>query len=49
MGHIPVKFCPKTSFSGGRSSLGVAVCVTESFEGSMPGNRAIAASSDCML
>ena len=48
-GHMPVKFRPKTSCSGGRSSLGVAVSVMDSFEGSMPGNWAIAASSDWTL
>ena len=48
-GSLPVNVRPKTSSSGGPSSLGVVVLVTVRAEGSMLGSLAIASSCDCML
>ena len=43
---LPVKLLPKTSSSEGINGLGVVVFITDSFDGSMPGNLDIASSSD---
>jgi hypothetical protein len=46
---LPVNVLPNTSSSGGTSSFGVMVSVTESFEGSRLGSFLIEASSVCKL
>lgn len=48
-GALPVNVLPKTNSSGGTSSFGVIVAVTESFEGSRPGSFLIEVSSFCKL
>lgn len=44
-----MKVLPNTSSSGGTSFFGVFVWVIDNVSGLMPGNFAMAASSDCML
>lgn len=46
---MPVKFLPKMSCSGGRSSFGVVVWIMDRDSGLIPGSLAISASLDCML
>lgn len=46
---MPVKFLPKTSSSGGMSSLGVVVSTIDTALGSIPGSLAVPGLFDSML